>query len=367
MNEKNAPSAIDQLLDVMARLRDPDNGCPWDLEQTFESIVPYTIEEAWEVADAVQKGDMQHFKEELGDLLLQVVFQAQMANEQGLFSFYDVAQVIIDKLIRRHPHVFPANDQHVNPTITADDVSDQWEAIKQQEKQGSGEGDHRAPSALDGIAAGLPPTLRALKLQKKAAKVNFDWNDTRQVLRQLRYEIVEFEESLDADDRAGMEDELGDVMFSIINLARHIDVDAEQALLKCNHKFETRFKTMERIAPKPLEHYTVDEQEILWCQAKDWLAAEQQGVTPVPKNELKFQLQKLHETLQGMDSVDDEARQSLQTLSADIDGVLNGEGRADDNSLIETIERESVKFSIDHPALSGILNELVAVLGRMGI
>lgn len=355
------------LLKVMQRLRDPVHGCPWDLKQTFESIVPYTIEEAWEVADAVHGGDREHLKEELGDLLLQVVFQSQLAAEEGAFTFHDVANEIVAKLLRRHPHVFPDGtlNSRTDIVLTAEEVKERWNQIKDQEKQ------HKKKdqlSALDGVKAGLPPITRALHLQKKASKVNFDWSDTRKVLFQLREEIDEFEESFLADDGPGMLDELGDVLFSVVNLARHSHIDSEQALLHGNNKFEARFRVMERLSGQPLDTFSLEEQEVLWSRAKDHLAVLEEGGNVVPKNELKFQLQRLKESLHSIDKAEPELQDTLLTLSSEIDRILvKDEDVSADTALIEALEAESVKFSIDHPTISAVINEVVSILARMGI
>ncbi len=229
---KDAPaSAIEKLLNVMARLRDPNGGCPWDLEQDFKSIAPYTIEEAYEVADAIERGDMKDFKEELGDLLLQVVFQSQMASEQNLFTFDDVADAIAEKLIYRHPHVF--GDESAQ---TADDVVSIWDSRKDAEKT--------SKSAIDGVTLGLPSLLRAQKLQKKAGKAGFVWPDTQSAWAKLEEELAEFKAAETKEDQA---EELGDLLFCIVNYARLSGHDAEEILTATNKKFERRFKAMESI------------------------------------------------------------------------------------------------------------------------
>ncbi|WP_449446375.1 nucleoside triphosphate pyrophosphohydrolase [Thermomonas brevis] len=261
---------VDALLAIMAKLRDPDGGCPWDLEQTFASIAPYTIEEAYEVADAIDRGDMADLKDELGDLLLQVVFHARMAQEAGAFDFSDVAAAICDKMVRRHPHVFAG--------AQADDSGDvlrNWDAIKRAERAAKGEAD---ASALAGVARGLPEWQRAVKLQHKAAKVGFDWPGPAPVLDKLREELDEVRVEFDAvaaapDDveaRDRLEDEIGDVLFVCANLARHAKVDVGGALRRANRKFERRFRAMEALAAAEggLAGKTLDAQDRYWNLAK---------------------------------------------------------------------------------------------------
>ncbi|MGX5673839.1 nucleoside triphosphate pyrophosphohydrolase [Thermomonas fusca] len=272
-------SDIAELLAIMARLRDPDGGCPWDLQQDFATIAPYTIEEAYEVADAIDRGDMADLRDELGDLLLQVVFHARMAEEAGAFAFGDVVAAICDKMVRRHPHVFAAG--------TADAVGDSaavlrnWDAIKRAERDARGEADS---SALAGISRGLPEWQRAVKLQQKAAKVGFDWPDPAPVLDKLHEEIDEVRAEFDAvaadpGDAAArdrLEDELGDVLFVCANLARHARVDVGNALRRANAKFERRFRAMEALAAADggLAGKPLDAQDRYWVQAK---AAEKEG------------------------------------------------------------------------------------------
>ena len=256
---------LEDLLGIMARLRDPEHGCPWDVQQDFASIAPYTLEEAYEVADAIDRGDFDDLREELGDLLLQVVFHAQMASERGLFDFADVAHAIADKMRRRHPHVF-ADERYA-------DVEAQtraWEAIKAAEREGRGEA-HDA-SALAGISRGLPEWKRAAKLQQRAAGVGFEWREAGPMLDKLAEEVdevrTEFERGADADR---LEDELGDVLFVTANLARHAGVDFSRALRRANAKFERRFRAMEALAAvegRALAERTLEEQEALWRQAK---------------------------------------------------------------------------------------------------
>lgn len=255
-----------RLLDIMSALRDKQTGCPWDIRQTFASIAPYTIEEAYEVADAIDRGAMADLREELGDLLLQVVFHAQMASEQGAFDFDDVVDAICEKMTRRHPHVFA--DAHIE---NAEAQTAAWEAQKQAERQARGELDD---SALAGIARGLPEWQRAVKLQSRAARCGFDWPDYRPVLAKLREELHEVEAEFiarDAGQSARLEEELGDMLFVAANLARHAGVDPGSALRQANHKFERRFRAMEAAAKNRGEAFTaltLQQQEQLWQQVK---------------------------------------------------------------------------------------------------
>ena len=263
---------ISNLLAIMARLRDPKDGCPWDVEQTFASVAPYTVEEAYEVADAIDRNDLPALKDELGDLLLQVVFHARIAQEQGAFDFADVVAAISDKMVRRHPHVF--GDDRVSDAA-AQTVA--WEQHKRRERHADGDAD---TSALAGITRGLPEWQRAVKLQKRAATVGFDWPDVTPVIAKLHEEIeevrVEFA-ALQADpgDAAAqhrLEDEIGDVLFVCANLARHAHVDVGSALRRANLKFERRFRAMEAAAAGDgtrLETLPLDAQERYWQRAKD--------------------------------------------------------------------------------------------------
>jgi len=229
-------AAISRLIDIMARLRDPQSGCPWDLKQDFASIAPYTLEEAYEVADAIEHGDMDELRGELGDLLFQVVFHARMAEEQGAFAFDDVAQAICDKMIRRHPHVFGDAD-----FADEAELRQAWEAAKQAERG------HRAQddSALAGVARALPALVRADKLQKRAARVGFDWDDASGAFDKVREEVAEVEQARVVADPAHLEEELGDLLFAMVNVTRLLGVDAEHALRRANQKFERRFRAME--------------------------------------------------------------------------------------------------------------------------
>jgi ATP diphosphatase len=244
-----------RLLEIMARLRDPEKGCPWDVEQDFSTIAPYTIEEAYEVAEAIASGDRTHMKEELGDLLLQVVFHAQMAQEEKSFSFEDVAASINEKMIRRHPHVF--GEQVIE---SADAQIANWENIKQAEREKKG-----TDSVLADVPAALPALMRAEKLQKRAARVGFDWPDVGGVIDKIKEELAETKEALDTDTFA---EEIGDLLFSVVNLARFKGTDPEEALRNANRKFIRRFQYIEKTSAKPLTESTLDEMEALWNEAK---------------------------------------------------------------------------------------------------
>ncbi len=238
--DTTAPS-IDRLLEIMARLRDPDGGCPWDVEQTFKTIAPYTIEEAYEVADAIERGDFDDLKDELGDLLLQVVYHARMAEELGHFDFDAVARAISDKMVRRHPHVFA--DESV---ASAAAQTHAWEDTKAAERAARAEAKDERHSVLDGLTVGLPALTRALKLQKRAARVRFDWPGTVQVFDKIEEEIAEIKHEMDnGGNLERLEDEVGDLLFVVVNLARHLEVDPESALRHTNAKFERRFRAME--------------------------------------------------------------------------------------------------------------------------
>ncbi len=266
---------IDRLLEVMRRLRDPEGGCPWDLEQTFETIVPYTLEEAYEVADAIARGDREALREELGDLLLQVVYHARMAAERGWFDFDDVARSVTDKMIRRHPHVF--GDARVD---SAEAQVRAWEEHKARERAAAGR-----ESVLDGLPLALPALVRALKLQQRAARVGFDWPDAREVLDKIEEEIRELRAELARGERDRLEDEIGDLLFSVANLARKLDLDPESALRRANAKFERRFRTLERRArDRGLDLHALDlpALERLWQEAK--AAEEARARTDAPSS-----------------------------------------------------------------------------------
>ncbi|MEP0356082.1 nucleoside triphosphate pyrophosphohydrolase [Paraglaciecola sp.] len=264
---KQNSAAIEQLLHIMKRLRDPVTGCPWDLKQTFETLVPYTIEETYEVVDAISRKDMGDIKDELGDLLFQVVFYGQLGEEQQVFTFDDIVQGISDKLIRRHPHVFGdsqiQNDQ---------ELSQQWDDIKTQERIKAGKNDDL--SVLANIPSGVTPLTKAHKLQKQCAKVGFDWPTIEPVVGKVKEEIQEVMEEVQVEtpNQQRIEEEIGDLLFSVVNLARHLNVNAESALIKANHKFEQRFRQVE----VTLENHessiysaSLDEMEAAWQRVKN--------------------------------------------------------------------------------------------------
>jgi nucleoside triphosphate diphosphatase len=276
------PSAdIQRLLEIMAALRTPGTGCPWDLEQDFRSIAPYTLEEAYEVVDAIERGDLADLQDELGDLLLQVAFHARMAEERGAFAFGDVVDAITRKLIRRHPHVFGEGRD-----LAPDEVKVLWDSIKRQEKADRAaarvEGGRDAPGEpgtepgsepgfLGGIPTGLPALTRAHKLTARAAKVGFDWPDANQVVDKVREELREVEDAVASGDGDKIEDEVGDLLFAVTNLARHLRVDPEAALRRTNLKFERRFHAIETALEaqgRTLEEASLDEMERLWVEAK---------------------------------------------------------------------------------------------------
>lgn len=264
---------INRLLAIMARLRDPQGGCPWDLQQTFATIAPYTVEEAYEVADAIDRGDLDDLKDELGDLLFQVVFHARMAEEQGAFAFEDVVAAISDKMERRHPHVFAGMS-----IADSDALNAMWDAEKKKERLAKHGATHD-DSALAGIARGLPEWQRALKLQKRAATVGFDWPDPAPVIKKLKEELEEVRVEFDAlavapqsaEVRDRLEDEIGDLLFVAANLARHAKVDPGAAMRRANHKFERRFRSMEQMAAADgvqLADLSLGAQDAYWDRAK---------------------------------------------------------------------------------------------------
>lgn len=249
---------MDRLREIMRRLRDPDTGCPWDIEQEFRTIAPYTIEEAYEVADAIEREAWDELKGELGDLLFQSVFHAQMAEEKGLFSFDDVADTMSDKMVARHPHVF--GDE--NRDKSAEQQTRDWETIKAAERAAKAQ-----QGVLDGVAIGLPALLRAVKLQKRAARVGFDWPEISMVLDKITEEAREVAEARDTLGQDELREEIGDLLFVVANLARHLDVEPEEALRRANAKFERRFKGIERrlaIEGKTPEQSDLEEMDALW-------------------------------------------------------------------------------------------------------
>jgi ATP diphosphatase len=254
-----------RLLEIMARLRDPERGCPWDVEQNFRTIAPYTIEEAYEVADAIEHEDMAALKDELGDLLLQVVFHARMAEEDGRFDFDAVAKTISDKMIRRHPHVF--GGQRVD-SAAAQTLS--WEAFKAAERAEKAAQGGRAASVLDGVTLALPGLTRAVKLQKRAARVGFDWPEAARVLDKIDEELAEIKEEMsNGGGPERLKDEIGDVLFAVANLARHLKIDPEAALRHTNAKFERRFHQVEEAFAGGLDGVSLDEMEEAWQKAKE--------------------------------------------------------------------------------------------------
>ncbi len=294
---------IDHLLQVMARLRDPERGCPWDREQDFRTIAPYTIEEAYEVADAIERADMGALKDELGDLLLQVVFHARMAEEAGDFAFDDIAAAIADKMVRRHPHVF--GDVEIASVAAQNEA---WEAHKATERAARGGGG----SVVDGVALALPALLRAAKISRRAARIGFDWPDARAVIPKIAEEIAELEAELAADAApAALEEEMGDLLFAAANLARKLEVEPETALRRATAKFERRFRRVEALAAERAVGRDLDALEALWQEVKRE-EAKQRG----------FRLERVTDDLPaGLDAMRAEAHAEgygmLDTLAAD--------------------------------------------------
>ncbi len=259
---------IDDLLEIMAKLRNPEKGCPWDIEQNFKSIAPYTIEEAYEVDEAIRAGDMPALQDELGDLLFQTVFHGQMAAEAGHFTFSDIVHGISEKMVRRHPHVF--DDRTIED---ADAQTEAWEMQKAKERIEKAETKGETPSVLDGVSLSLPATMRAVKLQKRAARVGFDWSETIQVLDKIEEEASELREAYaDGEPKERIEEEFGDMLFVICNLARHLKIDPEEALRSANAKFDRRFRYIEqelaKIGKSP-EASTLEEMDNFWNLAKN--------------------------------------------------------------------------------------------------
>lgn len=262
---------ISRLIEIMAALRTPETGCPWDLEQTFETIAPYTIEEAFEVTDAIARGDRDDLKDELGDLLLQVVYHARIAEEEGAFAFGDVVEAIATKMVRRHPHVFGSEAGKLSP----EQVKGNWARIKAEEKAERaarrGENVTADTSLLASVKTGLPALTRAIELQRKASTVGFDWNDPKAVLAKIHEEADEIGEAIDAGDSAEIQAEIGDLMFVLVNLARHVDADPDLALRKANAKFERRFAHIETTLTaqgRSLSGASLEEMDRLWHEAK---------------------------------------------------------------------------------------------------
>lgn len=270
---RSAAEEIVRLLTIMRRLRDPEDGCPWDVKQDFRTIAPYTIEEAYEVADAIDRGNLDDLRDELGDLLLQVVFHARMAEESGHFDFSSVTRAISDKMVRRHPHVFAEARER-----DAESQTKAWETQKAEERAAKAKAEGREPSILEGISAALPPTTRALKLQKRAARVGFDWPEIRPVLEKIEEELAEIRTEIDRDAAVErLEDELGDLLFAVTNLARHLKIDPDSALRRTNAKFEARFQAIEVALAKEgrsIEDADLEEMERLWQAAKKQMISE---------------------------------------------------------------------------------------------
>lgn len=264
---------LDDLLQLMARLRHPEHGCPWDLKQSYASIVPYTLEEAYEVADAIERGDFDHLPGELGDLLFQVVYYSQLAAEEGRFGFAEVVDGITTKLIRRHPHVFPDGDLYAAPDAARLEeaaVKQRWEELKAEERAAKAAAPEQL-SLLDDVPQALPALSRAAKLQKRAAQVGFDWPEALPVLDKVREELDEVLEAMSENDPQAIAEELGDLLFAVANLARHLKVEPEAALRAANGKFERRFRFIEqalREAGRPIENCSLDELDALWGEAK---------------------------------------------------------------------------------------------------
>ncbi len=264
---------VADLLQLMSRLRDPKGGCPWDLKQSYDTIVPCTLEEVYEVADAIERKDFPHLQEELGDLLFQVIFYAQLGQEDGYFNFADIVNTLVAKLVRRHPHVFPDGDLYSSNQLSKlsdDEIKGRWEAIKKQERA------QKSPtlsfvSILDDVPRALPGIQRAEKLQKRAASVGFDWPEAVQVLDKIEEEIAELREAMLENDQHHIQDELGDVLFAVTNLARHVNVKPEMAIRSTNEKFERRFKFVENSLMDQgleLENASLEQMEKLWLEAK---------------------------------------------------------------------------------------------------
>lgn len=263
------PYSVDDLLYLMQRLRDPEHGCPWDLKQDFASIVPHTLEEAYEVADAIERRDWPHLEDELGDLLFQVIFYAQLGKEQQSFDFSSVVDQLVRKLVRRHPHVFPDGELRTPPgtvILSDEQINANWEAIKREERQ-----EKASLGVLDDVPLGLPALTRAEKLQKRAAQVGFDWPQALQVLDKIEEEIAELREAIHAGKPEAILDEMGDLLFAQVNLARHAGVKSETALRSTNQKFERRFHYIEQqvaSSGKGWDSYSLEELDKFWDEAK---------------------------------------------------------------------------------------------------
>ncbi len=266
-SQSRSLTAIQELIEVVAKLRDPDGGCPWDLAQTPQTLIPHIIEEAYETADAIRQGEKEAIVEELGDLLLQVVLQAQIASEASQFTLAEIADGITEKLIRRHPHVF--GDVEIN---SVDEVNENWEKIKAAEKGETAEKPPTLASKMSRYASTLPPIAAGMKISQKAAEVNFDWDSVDGVWDKFHEEMAEFEHALKHEDKAAQQSELGDIMFVLIQLARWYDLDASEALQGTNQRFVQRFALVEAKCDRPLSDYSPEELDELWNQAKAMLA-----------------------------------------------------------------------------------------------
>jgi XTP/dITP diphosphohydrolase len=265
-SRENILKALENLIEIVAQLRSPQGGCPWDLEQTPETLIPYIIEETYETVDAIKRGNQKDIAEELGDLLLQVVLQAQIASEKGHFSLHEIATGITDKLIRRHPHVF--GDVEVENT---EQVRQNWEAIKAQEKGENPTETELLSKKLSRYARSLPPLMASMKISQKAAQTGFEWEDSAGVWAKFTEELGEFQEALSTEDKHHQEWELGDLLFTIVNIARWHQLDPSEALQGTNQRFIQRLQLMEKFADKPLDKYSLSELEELWQQAKKQL------------------------------------------------------------------------------------------------
>ena len=270
--------ATDRLRNLLKLLRHPDYGCDWDKQQSFESLKPYTLEEAYEVADAIEENNPEDLRNELGDLLLQVYFHAQIAEDQNYFTFEDVAKSIVEKMVYRHPHIFDIENQQIYDTPTQVEqitqVKVNWEKMKEAERKAKNEvkqTTHQIESALDGVAMALPSLIRAEKLQKRAAHVGFDWDDPQPILQKIIEEINEFQHEVEIHSHQKMISEMGDILFAVVNLARYYQIDPEQALHQTNQKFIKRFQGMEKDSRDQQQHLqdmSLKQLEILWCQQK---------------------------------------------------------------------------------------------------
>ncbi len=272
-NWQSDGSGVERLQAIMCALRNPETGCPWDVEQTFDSIAPYTLEEAYEVVDAIERNDIDDIKDELGDLLLQVVFHARIAEEGGLFDFNDVAQSIVEKMIRRHPHVFGTDGTGKDKTVfsSQQEMKQAWERIKREERELKGGDSDIGTSVLDGVPVGMSALVRASKIQKRAARVGFDWQTIPPVLEKVDEETAEVREAIEQGDSFSIEDEIGDLLFAVTNLARHCRVDPERALRGATTKFKKRFHVMEQdFIRQNKELSSLDEQQLdqAWENAK---------------------------------------------------------------------------------------------------